>query len=57
MEQKRQVEETIAQAEEQTSKAASEVPEQVRDPLAELLNQAQNAYTAYVQAQKEVAKG
>ena len=46
--QKKQTQETVAQA---------EVSEQVRDPLAELLSQAQNAYTAYVQAQKEVAKG
>ena len=56
MDKKEQTEKTIEQAENQAA-PAGEVPEQVRDPLAELLSQAQNAYTAYIQAQKEVAKG
>lgn len=51
MDQKRQAEEAVEQAEEQALKPAGEVPEQVRDPLADLLSQAQNAYTAYIQAQ------
>jgi len=44
MNKKEQTEKTVGQAEKPA--------EQVRDPLAELLSQAQNAYTAYMQAQK-----
>ena len=54
--QKEQIKRAIKQAEELPRKAEAASAEPVTDPLAELLGRAQSAYTAYVEAQKEVAK-
>ncbi len=41
---------------EQMVEVPSEAPEEVSDPLAALMNQAQAAYTSYLQAQRKVAE-
>ena len=54
--QKEQVKNTVKSAAEQILNPDTAAPEQVVDPLAELLGRAQSAYAAYIDAQKEVAK-
>jgi hypothetical protein len=41
---------------EQMVEVPSEAPEEVSGPLAELMSQAQSAYTSYLQAQRKVAE-
>jgi len=57
MDKKEQAEKVANQAEEKVAALPAESPEKAGDYLAGLLSQAENAYTMYEQAQKEVAKG
>ena len=54
--QKEQVKEAVKQTEELAVKLEAGAPEQVIDPLTELLGRAQSAYAAYMEAEKEVAR-
>ena len=54
--QKGQAQKIMKQAEEEVVKLTIEPPEQIMDPLTELLGRAQRAYADYISAQKEVAR-